>query len=282
MKNPLPPEMNVKGIIIANIICIIMLGGMYAYSVNVSPENVEIGKIGRYMGKYVKVVGIVTKIKNASSGMTMVLEDNNMKNSVMAFANFYRNIFPGTIAEVRGIVQKYSDSYEITIKNFNDLKIIKRSYEINLKILLKNPEYFKNFRLKIHGDITGAKRTYHYVHVTDGFNTTWIYVGRGYKGERKVYFYGEVKNGMLHVENVSLKENKLYKNVSIGEISGYEGKKIEIWGEILNYGGYAYITDGKYSLKAFFQREVKNEEDVYVEGTFIYDEHSGEYMLICK
>ena len=274
--------MYAKGIIIANLICIIMLGGMYAYSVNVSPENIEIGNVKNYIGKYVSVSGIVTKIKNESSGALIVIEDHCMKNSALIFTSFHPHIFPGSSIKANGIVEKYSNSCGIMVKNSNNLKIIKKNYEINLKILLKNPEYFVGFRLKIHGNITNAEKTYHYIHVTDGFNTTWLYVEKGYKGERKVHFYGIVKNGMLYVENVSLEENYSYKNVSIGEISKYEGEKIGFWGKILNYGGYAYITDGKYSLRTFFQREVENEEDVYIVGIFIYNENRGEYELICN
>ena len=274
--------MDKKGIVIANIICITILAGMYIYTDNVSPENADIGEIGKYAGKYVSVSGIVEKIKNESTGSVIILVDESMKNSVMVFSSFHPGVFPGSTVRVRGIVERYSNLYEIKVRKSSDFRILKRSYRITLKILLKNPEYFVGFRLNIHGNITGVKRTYRYIHITDGVNAAWIYVGNGYRGERKLYFYGVVKNGMLYVDNVSLKEKKGYENVSVGEISKYEGKRIGVWGKILNYGEYGYIQDGRYRLEAFFKREVKDANDVYVRGTFVYDEKIGEYEIICN
>ncbi len=273
--------MEIKGVIMANVLIIILLTSLYIYSINLHPEKIEIGDVKNHIGEYVSVRGIVSKVENTSSGTFLIIDDMGRENSTVVFLFFHPFIAPGYMVEVSGVVQIYSDSPEITVKSPKDIRVLSESYAITLHDLLSNPQSFINFRVKIYGNITDIQKDWHYIEVTDGIHTTWVYVERGYEGEEKAYFSGIVKNGMLHVENVSLKKNASISSVSIDKISNYEGKEVEIFGKILNYGSYGYITDGKYSLRAFFKGEVENEEDVYVEGLFIYDENIGAYEIIC-
>ncbi len=274
-----------KRIFLLTILSITIILGLYVNSLFLQPEKVDIGRLGKYVGEYVEVEGIVKYYKNTTRGTLVKICDKEGKNEVYLFLLFHSVLTPGSILRARGIVQIYQGMLEIVVKDKGGIEILKRSLDIALEELLLNPEFFVGMRIRVYGNLSNlyAAVDEYQMEITDGINTTWVHIPSPYFGEREVYLYGTVVNGTLYVENITLQYSG--NLVSIGDIWRHEEEKIWIKGEIISYerlyGYYSWLRSGDYRLRVFLKNRV-DEGLQYLEGKFVYDEKNGQYELIVE
>jgi len=274
-----------KRILLLTLLSIIIIAGLYTNSIFLQPERVEIGNLGKHVGEYVEVEGIVKYYKNTTKGTLVEICDMNGENETYLFLLFHSVQIPGSVIRARGMVQIYQGMLEIVVKDEGEIETLKRSLEVGLEELLSNPEFFVDMRIRVYGNLSHLYPAVdeNQMQITDGINTTWVHIPFRYFGERDVYLYGTVINGTLYVENITLQYSG--DVVSIGDIRQYEGKRIWVHATILAYqrlyGYYGWLRSGDYALKVFLKEKV-DEGFCYLEGRFVYNEKNGQYELMVE
>ena len=278
-------EKDEKRVISIALISILILTALYIHSQFLEPEKVEISSIKNHVGEYVEVEGIVRYCKNTTKGTMVELYDMERENNVYLFLLFHKALSPGYVIRAEGIVQVYQGMVEIIVKEEGDVQIMNRSLDIGLEELMFNPQFFVGMKVRVYGNLTHIYPVVdeHQIKITDGINTTWVYVPFSYFGERDVYLIGIVENATLHVENITLRYEG--KCISVGEIADYEGKRICVHAKILEYeriyGYVGWLKNRDYSLK-IFMKEKREEGFQYIQGTFLYDSRNGMYELVVE
>ena len=105
------------------------------------PPEIELNEISEYEGEKVIVRGVVTEIYLTSGGNTVLLLSDGV-NEIKVFAFGKRELFMGDRIAVRGIVQRYEDSYEILADHIYVLE--RKCTEVKLWQLAENPLEYLN------------------------------------------------------------------------------------------------------------------------------------------
>jgi len=105
------------------------------------PPEIELNEISEYEGEKVIVRGVVTEIYLTSGGNTVLLLSDGV-NEIKVFAFGKRELFMGDRIAVRGIVQRYEDSYEILADHICVLE--HKCTEVKLWQLAENPLEYLN------------------------------------------------------------------------------------------------------------------------------------------
>ncbi len=273
-----------KRILSLILLIILLLSLLYAWRINITPRKIEVKEAANFVGDYVEVAGIAIKVQKLSRATLLTLEDGNY--TLEVFLNFKEDIKPGCILRLRGIITTYRGELELLVENKKDVEVIARAQTLPLSALLSSPQSFLGMRLVIRGEIQDVKeyRDYHYLRISDGINTTWVHVPWKYYGERRVHLVGVVKEGILNVERISLVYNsEEYENVSVGEISHWEGKRIHVYAVILNYSKFlrvsGYLVDGNYTIRIWSYTRLKTSPLTTLTGYLRYDDKRGYYYF---
>ena len=107
----------------------------------IEPPEIGLNEISEYEGEKVIVRGVVTEIFLTSGGNTVFLLSDGV-NEIKVFAFGKRELFMGDRIAVRGIVQRYEDSYEILADHIYVLE--RRCTEVKLWQLAENPLEYLN------------------------------------------------------------------------------------------------------------------------------------------
>ncbi|RKX47325.1 MAG: hypothetical protein DRP38_06645 [Thermotogae bacterium] len=107
----------------------------------IEPPEIGLNEISEYEGEKVIVRGVVTEIYLTSGGNTVLLLSDGV-NEIKVFAFGKRELFMGDRIAVRGIVQRYEDSYEILADHIYVLE--RRCTEVKLWQLAENPLEYLN------------------------------------------------------------------------------------------------------------------------------------------
>ncbi len=256
-----------------NITIIIILSSLYIYESSIPPERVKIEELGKHMGEYVEVEGIVTKV--SKDGKTVTIEDRDFNHSALIYSPYPLQIEPGFTVVVRGIADRYHGISEIVIKNRDAISVKSEYLRVNIRILLNNPERYEGLIVKLSAKVIYSKVIY--LNVTDGKDYGHFYVNGDYKGEKKTYFYGRVKNGTLYLETPLNPQE--YRNASIEKIGKLDGEKIRVYGWIVGYYLHLILRDGNYSLNVYYYGAEIPKGFVEMKGKFAYNSLRGEYFL---
>ncbi len=267
-----------KVVLAIAVLIMIFLASLFAYISFITPKKVDVSEIGENVGNFVEVSGIVGNIKQTQRGVVLKIYDKTFKNSTEAYLLFHTTLYPGERVVLRGEVSRYRGMVEILVKNKDDLKVLDKYLNLNIRELLTNPEFFVGMRVRIYGNMSSMVPS-EYLELSDGFNFTRIYVRGGYFGERDVYIYGTYSDGIFRAENITL--NYGGKCVGIGNLEKYAGKKVWIHGTTVSYFYHGYLSYSPYSLKVVSDRRI-SKGLIYLEGKFVYAEHSGQYELVVE
>ncbi len=262
-----------RRVLALNIAAILILSALYLYESSIPPKRVNIGELGKHVGEYVEVKGIVIAI--SGDGKMITIEDMNFNHSAMIYSPEPLHLAPGYIVIVRGIVDRYHGVNEIIIRSGRDLRVKSEFLTVDLHILLNNPHRYDGLTVKLFAKVIYSKVIY--LNVTDGNDYGHFYVDGNYKGEKKTYFYGRVKNGTLHLENPLNTEE--YRDASIGEIGRMDGKRVRVYGWIVGYYLHLIIGERGYSLNVYYYGDDIPNGYVEMKGKFAYDSSRGEYSL---
>lgn len=107
----------------------------------IEPPEIGLNEISEYEGEKVIVRGAVTEIYLTSGGNTVLLLSDGV-NEIKVFAFGKRELFMGDRIAVRGIVQRYEDSYEILADHIYVLE--RKCTEVKLWQLAENPFEYLN------------------------------------------------------------------------------------------------------------------------------------------
>ncbi len=281
-------DVSEKAVLIIAVVAILGTAGVYVVQCTMTPEKISMNELSNHIGEFVNLRALVLYYHNTTNGMLLEITDTNFTSDAYAYLEFHTNIAPGCTVDLEGYVQSYHNSPEIIVKNKKDIIVTSKSLKLTLKILLKNPDYYRGLLITVKGKITRSKELVNrsQIEITDGINTAWLYVPGGYSGENRAYFYGFVKNGTLRVDKVSLSYKDIAENVSIAKIPQYEGKYICVYGKVLRYRrfyGYLYwLSNGNYTLKCFSRAAIHSDGYCILTGIFEYDAHYGTYTLFVK
>ncbi len=265
-----------RRVIALNLAIIVILSALYFYEANIPPTKVEIGELSKHVGEYVEIEGIVLTVSD--DGKSAKISDEKFQNSATIYSDFQLRLSPGSTVVVKGIVEKYSNSYEIAPRGRSDIQVKSDSLFMSMPVLLQNPQRYVGLHVKVYGHVVYWKLIY--LNVTDGENFGHFYVYGNYEGEKKTYFYGTVKNGSLRLENPLNTEE--YRDATIGEIKDLNHAKIRVYGWIIGYYGHIIISQGKWSINVYYYGNEIPKGDTYIKGRFTYDESSGEYVILAK
>jgi len=105
------------------------------------PPEIELNEISEHEGEKVIARGVVAEIYLTSGGNTILLLSDGV-NEIKVFAFGKRELFIGDRIAVRGIVQRYEDSYEILADHIYVLE--RRCTEVKLWQLAENPLEYLN------------------------------------------------------------------------------------------------------------------------------------------
>ena len=271
--------MKLGAIVIAAILILTLL---YVYRENLEPRHIELTEISEHVGDYVDVEGTVVYIREYEHGMYIEIAKNGSR--VSAYLDTKIKLVPGNFVNLRGIVEYRLGRYVLEVSNGGI--IIHGFLKPSVREILQNPQSFVGLHIQVQGILSTPQKmvSKHYIRVSDGMHSVWIYVSVPYYGERDIYIIGTVKNGILHSEKIALGKFPHVPLISIAAIPDFEGEAVQIHGYVLNYSrilGYAaYIMDEDYHLKVILPNPITPGYAV-LNGTFEYLSTYGEYALIC-
>ncbi len=258
-------------ILIIDAIIIISLVGLYIYEEMLPPEKTSIGNLGRHLGKYVIIKGVV--LRNPSSNF-FIVSDMQFKNKVGVYDS-YSSPNSGAVVSVAGVVKKFKDRYEIVIQKAGDLKIIKDCYETTIPVVMNNPSKFNGLNISVSGKIEYTRIVS--LTIYDGSGTMKIECKGGYSGSHHAYFLVKYVNGEFLAE--AAYPNPPGKIVKISSIQPRNNRTYLINGTIETYGIYGIIRMDSYHMRFTVESQNVPTGLATITGQFVYDTKYGEYIL---
>jgi DNA/RNA endonuclease YhcR with UshA esterase domain len=143
--------------------------GLYFYAMSIGPSDVSIAEIGEDdVGLIVSTQGIVKDVKmNRALIITMIdVEDSA---SIMVYVpldafeplQFKSDLLPGAELGVMGEVSEFNGDLEIVVRTHRDLTLISKPSEVHIQmdILAKNPDLFRDMNLSVEGIVASIGQT---------------------------------------------------------------------------------------------------------------------------
>jgi len=180
--------MNIKYFsLIFSIIGIIIL---FFISTLSEPMNIKLCEISKYESKNIKTQGIVIDHYQTKFG-SQIIKIRQDNTTVTIFLEDKITVDYGDKISVTGIVQKYNNEWEIIVENKNFLEIIQKWDNISLPIeqVTKNPDRYKNLKIKITAYIDSIFSNYFYISDIEGKNRLLVNydlhnINKSYSGEK--------------------------------------------------------------------------------------------------
>ncbi len=255
-----------------NIAVIMVLAGIYVFSQSVEPVSIEISKCGEHVGDFVRVKGVVLRV--TSSGY-FILSDAEFSHRVGVYDVFTHVLSPGAMAEVRGIVKKFKNGFEIIVESKDGVSILNDAYETTLPVVMNNPQRYVGLNISLSGKLSHISVTS--MTVYDSTGEIYVSCPEGYSGPRSAYFLVKYRDGRFVAKAAYLTEHGSVTRIT--DIKPEENFTYLINGTIDRYGIYGFLIVDNYSLRFTAMCRDIPAGMATVTGKFEYVGEYGEYVL---
>ena len=137
---------------------------LYFISKFSQPPLIEINKMPDYVGKQVRIEGLVVDYKATRHGSQIITVKSN-NDSTTVYVEGKINLEYGDKIQATGEVQKYEDGWELVINNRNNVKVLEKWHNKSFPLwqLAENPIKYLNLNVNVTGYIESFSNAYFYL-----------------------------------------------------------------------------------------------------------------------